>query len=274
MSDESPSILVIGAHPDDPEYYAGGVTALWQAAGFTVRYVTLTNGDAGHRIMRGQELALRRRAEAAAAGKVLGVEYRTLDNSDGTLVPSLEVRNQVIAEIRRARADLVLTHRPYDYHADHRYTGQAVQDGAFMSMVGNLEPEWPALSKPPLVMFMWDGFQKPYPFRPDVVVDVDAQMGAKLEALDCHVSQLYEWLDPDGEPARIPQEKQARLAWMVDKFAFEFLPQAETYRRQLLELYGEERGRAVRYAEAFEHCEYGAPLDVAARKRFFPFVPG
>ncbi|MHB0877343.1 MAG: PIG-L deacetylase family protein [Anaerolineae bacterium] len=271
MADDPLSILVIGAHPDDPEYYAGGVTAMWVAAGFTVRYVTLTNGDAGHRTMRGQELALRRRAEAAAAGAVLGVEYRTLDNSDGTLLPTLEVRNQVIAEIRRAKADLVLTHRPYDYHADHRYTGQAVQDGAFLAIVGNLVPEFPPLPQPPLVMFMWDGFQKPYPFRPDVVVDVDALMDKKLSALDCHVSQLYEWLD-DGEPMRIPKEREARLAWMADKIAFELLPQAESYRRQLIEAYGEEHGRAVRYAEAFEHCEYGAPLTTAARRRFFPFL--
>lgn len=273
MAGVPPSILVIGAHPDDPEYYAGGVTQLWLEAGFTVRYVTLTNGDAGHRILRGQELALRRRAEAAAAGKVLGIEYRTLDNSDGTLLPTLEVRSQVIAEIRRAKADLVLTHRPYDYHADHRYTGQAVQDGGFMAMVGNLVPEWPPVPQPPLIMFMWDSFQKPYPFRPDVVVDVDAQMPKKLEAEDCHVSQWYEWLD-HGEPARIPTEKDKRLAWLADRISFELLPQAETYRRQLLDTYGEERGRAIRYAEAFEHCEYGAPLTVAARKRFFPFLPG
>ena len=271
MTHDPLSILVIGAHPDDPDYYAGGTTALWVAAGHTVRYVTLTNGDAGHRTMRGEELAQRRRAEAAAAGKVLGVEYVTLDNSDGTLLPTLELRSQVIAEIRRAEADLVLTHRPYDYHADHRYTGQAVQDGAFLTIVGNLVPEVPPLPRAPLVMFMWDPFQKPYPFRPDIVVDVDPVMQQKLTALDCHTSQFYEWLD-HGEPMRIPAEREARLAWLADALAFEMVPQAESYRRQLQEAYGEEHGRAVRYAEAFEHCEYGAPLTAAMRKRLFPFL--
>ena len=107
-------ILVFGAHPDDCDSKAGGTAALWTRAGHVVRFVSLTNGATGHHEIGGIELARRRYAEAQAAGAVVGVEYRVLDNLSGTLEPTLEYRRQVIRELRAFRPDLVLTPRPWD----------------------------------------------------------------------------------------------------------------------------------------------------------------
>src|SRR5258708_268330 len=134
-------LLIIGAHPDDADYSAGGTAALYRAAGHRVRMVSLTNGDAGHHVIYGQELAERRRLEARAAGGIIGATYDTLDNHDGQLLPTLENRWQVIRLIRTEQPDLVLTHRPNDYHPDHRYTSQLVQDAAYLVTVPPIVPD-------------------------------------------------------------------------------------------------------------------------------------
>ena len=85
-----------GAHPDDCDSKAGGVAAKYAAAGHQVRFVSVTNGDAGHHEIGGVELARRRRAEAEAAGAVAGIEYHVLDIHDGELVPRLENRKLII----------------------------------------------------------------------------------------------------------------------------------------------------------------------------------
>src|SRR5947209_6171956 len=135
MPEEPLRLLILGAHPDDADYAAGGTAALYRAAGHVVKMVSLTNGCAGHHLQPGPELARRRRAEAAAAGAVIGATYDVLDNNDGELLPTLENRRQVIRLIRGFRPDLVLTHRPNDYHPDHRYTSQLVQDAAYLVTV-------------------------------------------------------------------------------------------------------------------------------------------
>src|SRR5207253_707559 len=159
-------LLIIGAHPDDADYAAGGTAALYRAAGHVVHMVSLTNGDAGHHEQAGPALAARRRAEAAASGAVIGADYETFDNHDGQLLPTLENRYQVIRLIRAFRPDLVLTHRPNDYHPDHRYTSQLVQDAAYMVTVPAVVPETPHLPSNPVIAYLPDDFQKPYPFQP------------------------------------------------------------------------------------------------------------
>ena len=73
--------------------------------GHKVRFVAVTNGDAGHHEEGGGQLAMRRRAEAIEAGRRIGVDYVVLDNHDGELVPSLDVRQQIIRQIREWKAD-------------------------------------------------------------------------------------------------------------------------------------------------------------------------
>src|SRR6266849_4620033 len=99
-------LLIIGAHPDDADYAAGGTAALYRAAGHVVHLVSMTNGDAGHHERAGAELARRRQTEAAAAGAVIGAAYEVLDSHDGEVLPTLENRRHVIRLIRSFRPDL------------------------------------------------------------------------------------------------------------------------------------------------------------------------
>jgi LmbE family N-acetylglucosaminyl deacetylase len=157
-------LLVIGAHPDDAEYRAGGLAAKYWQLGHVVKFVSLTDGGAGHQSMARDELIRRRRAEAEAAGAVCGIEYDVWDCPDGEMEPTLALRRCVIRLIRSFQPDLVLTHRPNDYHPDHRYTSQLVQDAAFMVTVPKICPNTPHLPVDPVIMYMADDFQKPTPF--------------------------------------------------------------------------------------------------------------
>lgn len=266
------NILIFGAHPDDPDFSAGGVAALYARQGHRVKMVSLTNGDAGHHTEGGAPLAWRRRAEAATAGQALGVEYITLDIHDGALLPTLENRHQVIAIIRAFQPDLVMVHRPNDYHPDHRYASQLVQDASYMVTVPNVVSHVPHLRTMPVIVHTWDHFQKPYPFQPDVVVAIDEVIEQKFNALHCHTSQMYEWLPYNGRYLEeVPTSESERRAWLHRRIEPRMRRQADLYRAQLVALYGETQGRQVQYAESFEACEYGAPLTTENRQRLFPF---
>jgi len=266
-------LLILGAHPDDADYAAGGLAALYRAAGHAVKMVSLSNGDAGHHLHPGPALAARRRAEAAAAGAVIGAEYEVLDSHDAELLPTLENRRQVIRLIRSFRPDLVLTHRPNDYHPDHRYTSQLVQDACYLLTVPAVEPGVPHLARDPVILYLPDDFQKPYPFRPDVVVDVGPVLDRIVAMLHCHVSQFYEWLPYNvGQADRVPAGEEERRAWLAEQVRDRLRRRADLYRQQLAQAYGAQRGAAVTAAEAFEGCEYGAPLDETARRRLFGFL--
>src|SRR5262249_21315811 len=264
-------LLIIGAHPDDADYAAGGTAALYRAAGHEVKMISMTDGAAGHHISPGPQMIKRRRAEAAAAGAIIGATYETLDNPDGGLLPTLEIRAQVIRLIRSIKPDLVLTHRPNDYHPDHRYTSQLVQDAAYMVTVPAVASDTPHLQRDPVIAYLPDDFQKPYPLDPAVVVDVGSVIDKIVAMLDCHRSQFYEWL-AYNHGWQVPAEESARKSWLAEQVRARLRVRADRYRDLLIKLYGRERGAKVEFAEAFEGCEYGAPLDEAARKRLFSFV--
>ncbi|MEZ4861072.1 MAG: PIG-L family deacetylase [Caldilineaceae bacterium] len=271
MSDKL-RILIVGAHPDDPDYSAGGTAALYARHGHQVKLVSLTNGDAGHHEQGGAPLAWRRRQEAANAGAQLGVEYITLDIHDGALLPTLENRYQVIALIREFQPDLITVHRPNDYHPDHRYTSQLVQDASYMVTVPNVVAHVPHLRVMPVIVHTWDRFQKPYPFQPDVVVAIDEVVEQKVNALHCHTSQMYEWLPYNGRYLEeVPAGEEDRRAWLRQRQDARLRLQADLYRKQLITRYGDAKGAQVQYAESFEVCEYGSPLTEEARVRLFPF---
>jgi LmbE family N-acetylglucosaminyl deacetylase len=273
MTNEPLRLLILGAHPDDADWFAGGTAALYRAAGHLVTMVSLTNGDAGHHEKAGPELAQRRRTEASAAGAVIGAAYEVLENHDGQLQPTLENRWRVIRLIRTFRPDLVLTHRPNDYHPDHRCTSQLVQDAAYMVTVPAVVPEVPHLRRDPVVAYLPDEFSRPYPFTPDVAVDVGPVLDQIVAMLHCHTSQMYEWLAYHaGKLGEVPRDGEARRAWLAEPIRARLRRQADRFRDLLIKQYGHERGAAVEYAEAFEGCEYGSPLDEAARRRLFSFV--
>jgi N-acetylglucosamine malate deacetylase 1 len=266
-------LLIIGAHPDDADYAAGGTAALYAAAGHTVRMVSLTNGDAGHHAQPGPGLAQRRRGEATAAGSVIGAVYQIFDIHDGELQPTLENRWQVIHLIRTFDPDLILTHRPNDYHPDHRYTSQLVQDAAYMITVPAVVPGTKHLMKNPVIAYLPDEFQKPYPFSPTVAIDVGPVLDKIVDMLHCHVSQFYEWLAYNtGTLDQVPANDLARRRWLTEQVKARLRIQAERFRPKLVQCYGSQRGNVVEYAEAFEPCEYGAPLDEAAVQRLFGFL--
>jgi LmbE family N-acetylglucosaminyl deacetylase len=273
MATDPLKLLIIGAHPDDADYHAGGTAALYRAAGHVVKMVSLTNGDAGHHVQPGPALANRRRHEALASGAVIGATYDVLDNHDGELLPTLDNRRQVIRLIRDFRPDLVLTHRPNDYHPDHRYTSQLVQDAAYMVTVPAVAPDTPHLPRDPVIAYLPDNFQKPYPFQPTVAVDVGPVLDQIVAMLDCHVSQFYEWLPYNvGRQDDIPADAAGRRNWLAVQVKDRLRQQADRCRELLIRQYGSAHGQAVEFAEAFEGCEYGAPLDEASRRRLFPFA--
>jgi LmbE family N-acetylglucosaminyl deacetylase len=263
------NIIAFGAHPDDCDQRVGGTAARWAAQGHRVKFVSVTNGDAGHQTEGGGALARRRRLEAAEAGRRLGIaEYETLDNHDGELLPSVAVREQVIRRIRQWNADIVLGPRPNDYHPDHRYTGVLVQDAAYMVVVPNVCPDTPPLRKNPLFLYFQDHFQRPNPFRPDVAVAIDDVIDAKIRALDAHTSQMYEWLPwVAGELDKVPKDPAARIEWLRTTRG---RPPVDQVREALRKRYGA-KADAIRNTEAFEMCEYGRQPSEGELTRLFPF---
>lgn len=266
-------LLVICAHPDDAEYKAGGLAAIYRALGDVVRFVSVTNGDAGHQKISGPELALRRREESAAAAATLGLQYDVWDHPDGRLFPTLALREQVIRLIREDRPDLVLTHRPNDYHPDHRATSQLVQDAAYLLTVPAICREVPHLPRDPVIGYLSDEFTRPYSFDPSVVIDIGPVWSQKMAMLDAHASQFYEWLPfNSGCLLEVPTTAEKRLEWLSARMIAKTEELAERWRERLVATYGRERGQGVMLAEAFEASEYGAPLDQAATDRLFPFL--
>jgi LmbE family N-acetylglucosaminyl deacetylase len=263
-------IIMIGAHPDDCDGSGGGTAILLASLGFQVKFVAVTNGDAGHQTQGGGALAKRRMSEATEAGKRFGVAYDVLDNHDGELVPNLAVRLQVIRKIREWNADVVISHRPNDYHPDHRYTGVLVQDAAYMVAVPNVAPDTPPLKKNPVFLYFEDGFLKPNPFRPDVVVDVTSVFDKKVYALAAHESQYFEWLPwIAGYSQEVPTGAQERLAWLAKRQTY---PITSEMLKSLEKWYGKERASRVKQLEAFEICEYGVQPTADDLKKIFPML--
>jgi len=270
-------IIVFGAHPDDCEIKAGGVAAMWAAQGHHVKFVSTTNGDIGHAEIAGGPLAKRRTAEVKKAAKILGIgESEVLDNHDGELMPTLENRKTFVRLIREWKADIVMGHRPNDYHPDHRYTGILMQDAAFMVTVAFLCPDVPQLPRNPVFLYLSDRFQKPNPFEPDIVVAIDEVFEKKADALWVLESQI-ESLWATGNFERVvpvpkePAARQKRRQQVNARFARRNESTANKYRAKLIELYGEEKGKKVKYAEAFEVCEYGRRPTAGELKKLFPF---
>jgi len=269
-------IITFGAHPDDCEISAGGVAAKWAALGHKFKCVAVTNGDIGHSVLAGGALAQRRRAESQKAARILGIETEVLDNHDGELMVTLENRRTIARLIREWRADVVISHRPNDYHPDHRYTGVLVMDAAYMVQVPFFGPYVPPLSKNPVFLFTEDGFRKPNEFSGDIVVDIDDVLEKKLAVVEAMESQFYEGGCCDVPAGGLPTEgagKAARTRQVRDEWATRFASTAERFRSRLAARYGPERSARIRNAEAFEVCEYGQQPTEAEIRRLFPFFP-
>ncbi len=263
-------IIFIGAHPDDCDIKGGGTAALFVEMGHQVKFLSVTNGDAGHQSQGGGMLAKRRIAETQEVAKRLGVSYDVLDNHDGELLPTLEIRLQIIRKIREWKADVVIAPRSNDYHPDHRYTGVLVQDAAFMVGVPNVAPDVEPLRKNPVFLYFQDNFKKPNPFQPDIAVDITPVIAKKLAGLDAHQSQFYEWLPWIGNyESEVPKDPSKYEEWLLQKRVAK--PNSEV-QKSLVKWYGSTRASKVLYAEAFEICEYGTQPTEADLRSLFPML--
>ncbi|MGX5853702.1 PIG-L deacetylase family protein [Dyadobacter jiangsuensis] len=270
--DQKINVVVIGAHPDDCDLGVGGLAAHYSTLGHNVKFVSLTTGDKGHQEMSGGPLARRRIQEAAEAGRRLGVIYEVLDCPSGELLPTLENRLKIIKIIREWEADIVISHRPNDYHPDHRNTSILVQDAAYTVIVPNMLPSVPPLRKNPVFLYIRDRFLRPNPHRPDIAVEIASVFQKKLAALDAHVSQVYEWLPwTNGYLEQIPKDTDERKNWLKNWVSPRYVVTNEI-RQSLVKWYGQEKGSSIQMVETFEITEYGSQPDEAEIRRLFPML--
>jgi len=268
-------IIAFGAHPDDCEWSVGGTGAKWAAQGHHVKFVSCTNGDIGHWGMAGGSLARRRAAEVKKCGEILGTSSQVLDIHDGELMVTMDNRRLICRLIREWKADIVISHRPNDYHPDHRYVGVLVMDAAYMVTVPFFCPDTPPLARNPVFLFSEDEFQRPNPFTADIVVSVDDVIEKKFSAMEALESQFYEG-GCNGGPHLVPDPKdakavEARKRQVREEFVGYFSATAGRFRGALERYYGKARAERIRYAEAFEICEYGRRPDPEEIRRLFPF---
>lgn len=265
-------IICFGAHPDDAELKAGAVAAMWAKQGHAVKLVSVTNGDIGHWREAGGPLAKRRIHEVEKVSEALGTTVEVLDIHDGELMPTLENRKTIIRLIREWDADIVMSHRPNDYHPDHRYTGVLVQDAAFMVAVPFIVPDVEPLNKNPIFLYYTDRFLKPNPSVADVVVDIDPVMDQFVDALAIMESQFLEGgaLGSEENLWDSASEKGEKIKSMKERFASRYAANADQYRDELIERYGERKGKEVKHALAFELCEYGRQASQEELEKLFP----
>lgn len=277
-------ILMIGAHQDDNEFRCGGLAHKYVQMGYEVRFLSLCNGCGGHHILSPEETVKTRAAESATVATLLGLQYDVWDIDDCSLVADLPTRRRLIRYIREFSPDMIITHRPNDYHADHRAAGQLVQDASYLLIVPHECSDVPAMRKTPVIMYNEDSFKNP-DFKCDIVIDVDSEIDVKLKIADINVSQVYEWL-PYTKGETVPEGKEERFEWLkgmditsktTDEevlnatrgYSVRFAKTAARFRNELIMRYGEEKGSKVRYAEAFELCEYGGKLTDELYQKLF-----
>ena len=284
--DKQLRILCIGAHPDDCDLYCGGMTLMWRDLGHEVKFVSLTNGDTGHHQMGGGPLARRRYAEAQASAAIADLEYKIVDIHNGELQPDVPTRKIVVSIIREFQPDLVICHRPNDYHPDHRATGVLVQDAMFQVTVPNFVPLTPSLTDAPVLGYMHNTFTEPTPFVPTVAIDTHEVFSRKVDMMHCHESQVYEWLARESEVAddaqkqldwvaesKVPESDEERRAWLAERMGKRFGHVADQCRDCLIEWYGTEHGGQIRTAEAIMISEYGRSITEEEIRTYFPFLP-
>lgn len=278
-------ILAIGAHQDDNEFRVGGMTVKWVAAGHEVRYLSMTNGCGGHHLLTKEETIATRAKESAAVAEYLGIRYDIWsDQDDCVLVADLATRHRSMRYIREFSPDVIITHRTNDYHADHRAAALLVQDASYLLTVPHACPEVPAMRKMPVILFYEDQFSEPS-FRMKYVAGIDEELEAKMHVAHLNKSQVYEWL-PYTHDIKLPEtdEEKHTVLWGINVtpdttdeevlaqkrgYAVRFAKTAARFRRELIEKYGEEKGRKIRFAEAFGLSEYGAQPTLELEKALF-----
>ena len=264
ISQEKLKVMVIFAHPDEGEIYTGGITALYVEMGHEVKFMSLTNGDAGHYSMKPEDLAKRRYSEAMNAKDILGLsEYEILDFHDGILQNSKVVQKKVIKSIREWDTDIVFTFYPAEGgHNDNMNTGWIVRE---VSSRLNLE-------KKPVFIYMRDFHTTSFSYIPDLAISIDEVWETKLAACGAHESQVIEY-NPEMEGVL---EEVLASKDRQDEFLFHnTIPFSIVRPDNLLALekwYGKEIAKDVLYVEEFEIAEYGRQINEKEVMRLFPMI--
>lgn len=252
-------ILVICAHPDDPVLLTGGLTYKLTQRGHKVKWISVTNGNMGHQFRGPIELAALELKETRNAAKSLGAEYDTLNVNDGWVFVNRENTEKMVRAIRNYDPDLIITHRPYDYHRDHRYTSQLVMDASYMLIVPHYCPEAPISPsrKHPIICYSYDHFEKPILFEANVLLDITDVYDKKASAIAMHESQLFEWLPwTQNLEESLPEEydDKQRLEVVEMLVIWHYSGLISNYRKLWKKGYPDKK---VLKGEAFELCEYG-----------------
>lgn len=267
---EEKRILFIGAHPDDCEV-TGGMAAMQRKLGRVVKFMSLTNGDAGHHLMEPAELAKRRLGEAQKVADRFGIEYEVWNVHDGYLTATSENRDRLIRSIRSFRPDLIIANRPNDYHPDHRNAAQLLQDSSYIFRVPLICRDVKAMEKDPVILYRYDIFTYPAPFEADIIIDIDSVKKDKGLMWYIHESQSFEWLPFIGSyEDELPRDRSDYKKWIIEFAAKKYSSlAAEKYRDKLIEKYP--NGAEIKTAEAYQICEYGAKPSEELLKELIPF---
>ncbi|MCK5157492.1 MAG: PIG-L family deacetylase [Spirochaetales bacterium] len=188
------SILVIQAHPDDTEAWCSGTLKLLHDRGYKITIATMTAGGMGG-VQSTEDITIEvRKEEAARAAALLDADYVCLDQRDGFLFDSTDIRLDVVKLIRVVEAGIVLTHHPLDYHADHRATAAITDAAAMISSLPNVPIDEVPVPVTPLLyhttpMSLTDPLGVPLS-PPQFFIDITSVIEIKMEMLAFHVSQI------------------------------------------------------------------------------------
>lgn len=270
MENREKRVIVICAHPDDAELTSGGICILLSRMGYKIKYISLTNGNKGHHEGTKNEITIRGYGETEEVKKRMGCEYEILNIEDVKLESTLKNRIEVIRLIREWKADIVITHPPYDYYPDHRHTFLLVQDTAFLVNVPKILSEVPAVEQSPLFLYTRGRYVNPLELQPDIVVDITSVIRKKAYVIDAHVSQIYEWLFwINHSNDIIPETEEGKIDYILNQYVLRRGEVRENDKSVVKKWYGSQ-AEEVKTIEAFEICEFGRTVNNQDIRALFP----
>jgi LmbE family N-acetylglucosaminyl deacetylase len=258
------NIIVIVAHPDEGEIYTGGTSCLFSRLGHRVKFLSLTNGDAGHYAMAPDVLAAKRYQEAMNAKEILGLaDYEILAHHDQYLENTAALREEVVDRIRQWEADLVFSYYPIDGgHKDNMCAGRIVRDAA---------PSL-AMLPMPVCLYIRDYFTTDFSHIPEIAVPVDSVWETKLRACACHESQVCDAIPYElGILDDVRADPDLQHQVIYDN-TYAFTHKTPSIELALQKWVGATRTEAVTYVEAFEIAEFGRQITDEEVLRVFPML--
>ena len=263
-SQEKLKVMVIFAHPDEGEIYAGGISALYTRLGHEVKFMSLTNGDAGHYAMKPEELAERRYKEAMHAKEILSLsEYEVLDYHDGILENTEELRDKVARTIEDWEADIVFTFYPArGGHNDNMTAGWIVREAS--SLLDEVDM--------PVFIYMRDFHTASFSYIPDFAINIDEVWETKLAACRAHESQVIEYNpEMEGVLDEVLASKKVQADFLYHN-TIPFSIVRPDIRLALEKWYGKDLAKEVSYVEEFEIAEYGRQMTDEDVFELFPMM--